>query len=129
MNETFDDFINKITDDHYKKMEGFSRDQFLDCLLGAIKSGDFQTATTPMQTRFEPGMKPMTLVAEQRVGMSYMPYREVQRLEGEVDRLKEEVNFYEDVIEWQYKTSEAIRNRDREYLKKNLFRFAWKDVL
>lgn len=129
MTESFDDFIDKLANEHNQKLEGVSREQFEDCLLGAIKSGDFQSVTTPMETRVQPGMTSTTMIAEQRVGMSYMPYRRVSELESKITELTERIDFHESLIKWQHETYLAIQAGDREYLKKNLFRFKWKDVL
>tara|TARA_R110000868_G_C10972548_1_gene770445 strand:- start:29922 stop:30230 length:309 start_codon:yes stop_codon:yes gene_type:complete len=74
--KTIEDIVKKLSLEHAKKIESITTDQFEDALIGAIKSGDFQICL-----QYDNNLNTRTQ------GMTYIPFREVNRMKDEVNKL------------------------------------------
>ena len=80
--------IKNIADKHAEKLEELTRDQFEECLLEAINSGDFMRHVQRSDINIS---KEGSITNNSRYGMTYVPYREKVRLEKKIEELSYEI--------------------------------------
>lgn len=93
MSKLQEDFISKCVLEFNNKQEDLTKEQFQDCLLEAIISGDFVRACTELKggyyesPRNVPGLKGVMNISSSQ-SMTYIPYRRVGELEKQLDEMK-----------------------------------------
>ena len=90
MSDVLSDVIQEAWKKFNKDLDDMTKAQFFDCLQEAIDSGDFLRACSPIESYFNDGSVYNSLdgVGEiklsQVTGMTYLPYRERNRLETQL---------------------------------------------
>ena len=82
--------IKKLATKHAEKIEELTKDQFEECLLEAIESGDFMRHVQRCDIKIT---KEGEITENSRYGMSYIPYREKVRLEKKIEELSYEIYY------------------------------------
>jgi len=88
------DYISEIVLDFHKKQDKLTKEQFQDCLMEAIASGDFVRHCTKLESSYHEGIENTmhgggVINISQKQAMTYIPYREVLTLKGRVIELEE----------------------------------------
>ena len=91
-----DDIVKKIAKKHAEKIEELTVEQFEQCLLEAIKSGDF---TRHVQASHFHLNKSGALTDNSRYAMTYAPYRDKLSLEFTIDTLQAKLQTVQEKLQ------------------------------
>ena len=96
-----DKYIKELVEKFHKQQELLTKNQFEACLIEAINSGDFMRYCTPIESKFNSDIETTSLggnadyTVSSSQAMTYIPFRDKNRLELEISNLIEFIEEYD----------------------------------